>query len=74
ELGDKVAAEKMLDEVKNSAAFTQNVDVQYLWLRKKAAEKLYRKSYQEAKTFELLAAKAQAGLGGHLFYTGFTLL
>ncbi|MBB1362431.1 tetratricopeptide repeat protein [Shewanella sp. SR44-4] len=50
ELGDKVAAEQMLDEVKNSAAFTQNVDIQYLWLRKKAAEKLYRKSYQEAKT------------------------
>ncbi|MEM5506148.1 tetratricopeptide repeat protein [Shewanella frigidimarina] len=50
ELGDKVAAEQMLFEVKNSVAFTQNVDVQYLWLRKKAAEKLYKKSYQEAKT------------------------
>ncbi|MGI2171916.1 tetratricopeptide repeat protein [Shewanella sp. MF05960] len=61
ELGDKVAAEQMLDDVKNSAAFTQNVEIQYLWLRKKAAEKLYRKSYQEAKTlFEQAFSIAKA--------------
>lgn len=61
ELGDKVVAEQMLDDVKNSATFTQNVEIQYLWLRKKAAEKLYRKSYQEAKTlFEQAFSIAKA--------------
>ncbi|MGX9461307.1 tetratricopeptide repeat protein [Shewanella sp. A14] len=50
ELGHNSAAEKILVDVKNSATFTQNVEIQYLWLRKKAAEKLYKKAYLEAKS------------------------
>ncbi|WP_137223972.1 tetratricopeptide repeat protein [Shewanella sp. MEBiC00475] len=50
ELGDSSAAENKLIDVKNSKAFNQYVEIQYLWLRKKAAEQLYKKSYLEAKS------------------------
>ncbi|MDD8060535.1 MULTISPECIES: tetratricopeptide repeat protein [Shewanella] len=49
ELGNAAAAEQQLISVKNSAGFKQNAEIQYLWFRKSAAEKLYKKDYVEAR-------------------------
>ncbi|GGP51491.1 tetratricopeptide repeat protein [Shewanella saliphila] len=49
ELDNAAAAEQQLIAVKNSTGFIQSTEIQYLWLRKSAAEKLYKKDYVEAK-------------------------
>ncbi|MEC4725793.1 tetratricopeptide repeat protein [Shewanella sp. D64] len=49
DLGDSQAAENYLDTVKQSDEFNKNDEIQYLWLRKKATQHLYKKEYLLAK-------------------------
>lgn len=49
DLGDSQAAENYLDTVKQSYEFNKNGEIQYLWLRKKATQHLYKKEYLLAK-------------------------
>ncbi|WP_394392464.1 hypothetical protein [Shewanella woodyi] len=51
DLGDSQTAEEYLQSVKQSDEFNKSDEIQYLWLRKKATQHLYKREYLLAKDF-----------------------
>ncbi len=49
DLGDSQTAEEYLQSVKQSSTFDNSEEIQYLWLRKKAIQHIYKKEYLLAK-------------------------